>query len=123
MVTTSLSLTELTGIRQERNATLSTSTVQQPQCPSPQPYLGPVSPSSVRNTQSNRRSPSTFKRAGLPLSLKEIVSAMSASSWKTFSFLRCLVVLRPLHRLLYPFVPECQSRIIGDLLTGLTHGL
>jgi len=48
---------------------------------------------------------------------------MSASGWEIFSFLRCLVVLHPPHRLLYPFAPESQSRIIGDLLTSLTQGL
>ena len=80
MVTTSLSLTSFTFRRQERTATPSTSTVQEPQCPSPQPNLVPVSPRSVRSTQSSGRSPSTFSRTGLSLSLKAIASVMRFSS-------------------------------------------
>src|ERR1039458_7752431 len=80
MVTTSLSLTVFTLRKHERTGTPSSSTVQEPQCPSPQPNLVPVSPRSVRSTQSSRRSPSTFSRTGLSLSLKAIVSVMRFSS-------------------------------------------
>jgi hypothetical protein len=51
--------------------------VQAPQMAWPQPYFVPVRPKSVRKTQSSGLWPSVVTLTGLPLSVKEIVSAMS----------------------------------------------
>jgi len=74
MVVTSLPRTAFTGSRQERTASLPTTTVQAPQRLSPHPYFVPVRPRSVRRTQRSDRSPSTSSRMGLPLSRNEMES-------------------------------------------------
>ena len=56
--------------------------VHAPQIPSPQPYLVPVRPKSVRNTHRSMRSRSRTRLCGLPLSLKRIVFFMQPSSPK-----------------------------------------
>jgi hypothetical protein len=62
------------GTEQERLASFSMTTVQDPQRPVPQPYFVPVSPKSVRRTQSSFLSGSTFSVTGFPFSLKLMVS-------------------------------------------------
>eukprot|EP01042_Synura_sphagnicola_P009317 gene9317-11961_t len=52
-VVTSRPATPCDGITQARAAIPSTSTVQAPHCPRPQPYLGPLSDRSLRSTCSN----------------------------------------------------------------------
>src|SRR5450631_34193 len=84
---TCLPATSATGTEQERTASRFTITVQAPHKPSPQPNLVPVSPRSLRNTQSSMRSSSTFTLAGLPLSVKEMVRSMKTSLLSDFELL------------------------------------
>ena len=64
------------GNWQERSGLPSTSTVHEPQNPSPHPNLVPVSPSSVRRTQRSMRSSSTSSAVDVPLNEKRIGLAM-----------------------------------------------
>src|ERR1017187_3202022 len=56
--------------RQERVAFPSTSTVQSPHWPSPQPYLVPVSLSRLRSTESRVSSREAFTRTSEPFTFK-----------------------------------------------------
>src|SRR5262249_11606483 len=57
---------------QERTATPSICTVQAPHMAMPQPYFGPVIPSSSRNTHSSGMSPSTFTSWILPSTVRRM---------------------------------------------------
>ena len=76
MVSTRLPATSPMGVEQDRTAWSSTSTVQAPHSPSPQPNLAPVSPRSLRKTHSSMRSSSTEMRVALPLRVKEMGRSM-----------------------------------------------
>src|ERR1039457_906921 len=79
MVTTSLPCTSLIFSRHERVARWLIRTVQEPQWPSPQLYLVPVRPRSVRSTHNSGRSPSTLSLTSLSFSLNDTVSFMLSS--------------------------------------------
>src|SRR5208337_51862 len=76
MVTTSLPATDDTGTLHERTASPPTTTVHEPQNPSPHPYLVPVRPRSVRSTHSRVRSPSVSIVVGLPFRRNRMVFVM-----------------------------------------------
>ena len=67
MVTIVLPSMADTGMAQERTASPSTCTVQDPQAAMPQPYLVPVRPSCSRSTHNNGVSGSTSTSWALPL--------------------------------------------------------
>src|ERR1039458_9765787 len=73
MVTTRFPAMSLMGTEQDLTACWSTITVQAPHSPAPQPNLVPLRPRSERSTHSNMRSSSVVTRAGLPLSVNEMV--------------------------------------------------
>src|SRR5512143_3770779 len=79
MVVTSLPRTSFILTWQDLTGSWSTRTVQAPQIPSPQPYLTPVSPRSVRSTHKSLRLPSTANCTGLPFSLNSIFSIIAKS--------------------------------------------
>src|SRR5262249_49594310 len=79
MVVTSLPATSAIWTWHERTASPSTRTVQAPQWLSPQPYLVPVSSSSVRNAHRSVAPPAAGSRTGLLFTLKRTSSAMAAS--------------------------------------------
>src|ERR1043165_8682040 len=71
-VVTCLPATAPTGVRHERTGCPSSSTVQAPHCPSPQPYFVPVRSSSSRRTPSRLRSSS-------PAATRRLTPLMSIS--------------------------------------------
>ena len=77
MVTTALRATLRIGVLQDLTALPSTATVQAPQSASPQPYLVPVSPSSVRNTHSSMRSSSVSSVTACPFNWNRVEAFMS----------------------------------------------
>src|SRR5262245_25960594 len=87
--------TSPTRSEQDRTATPSTCTVQAPHTAIPQPYFGPVNPSSSRSTQSSGMSSSTFtsnvfwltfRRMGPPAPLFARSPPRSAPSWRVVFF-------------------------------------
>jgi len=71
-----LAWTSASEDRQERTDFPPTTTVQEPQSPTPQPYFVPVSPRSVRRAQRRERWSSVSKRTGLPFKVK-----VTARAW------------------------------------------
>jgi hypothetical protein len=69
--------TSPTGVRQARTAIPSTSSLQAPQTPSPQPYLVPVSPHSSRTTSSRDRDGSSRTDRSMPLTRSVAVGGRS----------------------------------------------
>src|SRR5262245_45660829 len=76
MVVMRLPAAALTGSEQERMATPSTCTVQEPHCATPQPYLVPVRPTFSRITHSSGVSGSTSTLCDWPLIVSEIIQIL-----------------------------------------------
>src|SRR5437868_10851095 len=83
MVVIRLPTAALTGTEQERMATPSTCTVQEPHWATPQPYLVPVRPMFSRIAQSRGVSGSTSMLCDWPLIVSEIIESLPRSEEHT----------------------------------------
>src|SRR5688572_24998465 len=81
MVVIFLPATVLTGVTQERMATPSTCTVQEPHCATPQPYLVPVRPAFSRIAHNSGVSGSTSRLCAWPLIVSEIIAILPWGNW------------------------------------------